>query len=53
MNVIHDEHAAKSSFDAFRPPVASAPWVDLWVEAGFVGVVFLVLALIVAASVGR
>ena len=53
MNVIHDEQASQGSFEAFRPPVASAPWFDLLVEAGSVGVVFLVLALIIAASVGR
>lgn len=53
MNVIHDEHASQSSFEAFRPPVASAPWFDLLVEAASVGVVFLVLAVIIAASVGR
>ena len=53
MNVIHDEQASQGSFEAFRPPVASAPWFDLLVEAGSVGVVFLVLALIIAVSVCR
>ena len=53
MNVIPDEHAPPISFEPVSPPVASASWFDLLIEAGFVGVVFLVLALIVVASVGR
>ena len=53
MNVTHDEQATSMSFEPVSPAVTSAPWSDLLIEAGFVGVVFLVLAFIVVASVGR
>jgi len=53
MNAIHDEHALPHSFEPVSPPIASASWADLLIEAVFVGAVFLVLALIVVASVGR
>ena len=53
MNVISDEHVPSANFEPVSPPVASAPWSDLLIEAGFVGAVFLVLALVVVASVGR
>jgi hypothetical protein len=53
MNVISDEHVPTSSFEPASSPVASAPWSEILIEAGFVGAVFLVLALVVVASVGR
>jgi hypothetical protein len=53
MNMIPDEHVLPNSFEPVSSPVVSAPWSDILIEAGFVGAVFLVLALIVAASVGR
>lgn len=52
MNVTHDEHASQGDLKPSSPPAASAPWLELLIEAGCVGIVSLVLALVVVASVG-